>query len=107
MKTIKGPAFFWHSSQATSTFQYSRKHGPLGRWPRFRRHPDSQLGPPASSTLSWPPKARPIATKSLASLPARASAITELSTHLQGQLVASNPAFDVLLEGFAPAEPRS
>jgi len=30
-------------------------------------------------------------------------AITELSTHLQGQLVASNPAFDVLLDGFAPA----
>ncbi len=29
-------------------------------------------------------------------------AVTELSTHLQGQLVASNPAFDVLLEGFAP-----
>jgi sugar phosphate isomerase/epimerase len=31
-------------------------------------------------------------------------AITELSTHLQGQLVASNPAFDVLLDGFAPPE---
>jgi sugar phosphate isomerase/epimerase len=31
-------------------------------------------------------------------------AITELSTHLQGQLVASNPAFDVLLEGFAPPQ---
>ena len=31
-------------------------------------------------------------------------AVTELSTHLQGQLVASNPAFDVLLEGFAPPE---
>ncbi len=31
-------------------------------------------------------------------------AITELSTHLQGQLVASHPAFDALLEGFAPAE---
>ena len=29
--------------------------------------------------------------------------ITELSTHLQGQLVASNPAYDVMLEGFAPA----
>ncbi|MGA2675028.1 MAG: sugar phosphate isomerase/epimerase [Terracidiphilus sp.] len=29
-------------------------------------------------------------------------AVTELSTHLQGQLVASNPAFDVMLEGFAP-----
>ena len=31
-------------------------------------------------------------------------AITELSTHLQGQLVASHSAYDVLLEGFAPAE---
>src|SRR5215469_13191453 len=30
-------------------------------------------------------------------------AVTELSTHLQGQLVASNPAYDVMLEGFAPA----
>jgi sugar phosphate isomerase/epimerase len=28
--------------------------------------------------------------------------ITELSTHLQGQLVASNPAYDVMLAGFAP-----
>src|SRR5271169_4608584 len=30
-------------------------------------------------------------------------AVTELSTHLQGQLVASNPAYDAMLEGFAPA----
>jgi sugar phosphate isomerase/epimerase len=30
--------------------------------------------------------------------------VTELSTHLQGQLVAGNPAYDVLLAGFAPAE---
>lgn len=29
--------------------------------------------------------------------------VTELSTHLQGQLVASNPAYDGMLEGFAPA----
>lgn len=29
--------------------------------------------------------------------------ITELSTHLQGQLVASHPAFDTVLSGFAPA----
>lgn len=28
--------------------------------------------------------------------------ITELSTHLQGQLVAVNPAYDVLFDGFAP-----
>ena len=31
-------------------------------------------------------------------------AVTELSTHLQGQLVASHPAFDRLLDGFAPPE---
>jgi sugar phosphate isomerase/epimerase len=30
--------------------------------------------------------------------------ITELSTHLQGQLVASHPAFDTLLDAFAPPE---
>jgi sugar phosphate isomerase/epimerase len=30
--------------------------------------------------------------------------LTELSTHLQGQLVATNPAFDTLLDGFAPPE---
>lgn len=31
-------------------------------------------------------------------------AITEISTHLQGQLVASHPAFETLLDGFAPPE---
>ncbi len=31
-------------------------------------------------------------------------AITELSTHLQGQLVAVHPAYDVLFDAFAPAE---
>jgi len=30
-------------------------------------------------------------------------AVTELSTHLQGQLVAAHPAYDVMLDGFAPA----
>lgn len=29
--------------------------------------------------------------------------ITELSTHLQGQLVAVHPAYDILFDGFAPA----
>jgi sugar phosphate isomerase/epimerase len=32
--------------------------------------------------------------------------ISELSTHFQGQLVAVNPAFDELFDGFAPAEVR-
>lgn len=33
--------------------------------------------------------------------------ITELSTHLQGQLVAVNPAYDVLFDGFAPEQVRN
>ncbi len=33
-------------------------------------------------------------------------AITELSTHLQGQLVAVNPAFDAAFDGFAPEAVR-
>lgn len=31
-------------------------------------------------------------------------AVTELSTHLQGQLVASHPAYNTLLDGFAPPD---
>ncbi|WP_326522991.1 sugar phosphate isomerase/epimerase family protein [Sphingomonas sp.] len=33
--------------------------------------------------------------------------LTELSTHLQGQLVAVHPAYDALFDGFAPAELRN
>lgn len=33
--------------------------------------------------------------------------ITELSTHLQGQLVAVNPAYDILLDAFAPEKFRN
>lgn len=32
--------------------------------------------------------------------------ITELSTHLQGQLVAAHPAYDVMFDGFAPEQLR-
>ena len=33
--------------------------------------------------------------------------ITELSTHLQGQLMAVHPAYDLLFDGFAPAALRN
>ncbi|MFT4668089.1 MAG: sugar phosphate isomerase/epimerase [Polaribacter sp.] len=33
--------------------------------------------------------------------------ITELSTHLQGQLVAVHPAYDIMFDGFAPKEVRN
>jgi sugar phosphate isomerase/epimerase len=37
----------------------------------------------------------------------RGLAITELSTHLQGQLVAVHPAYDEAFDGFAPAQVKS
>ena len=40
-------------------------------------------------------------------LAAHGLVITELSTHLQGQLVAVHPAYDELFDGFAPPEVRS
>ena len=40
----------------------------------------------------------------LATLKKEGLALTELSTHLQGQLVASHPAYVTLLNGFAPPE---
>jgi sugar phosphate isomerase/epimerase len=39
-------------------------------------------------------------------LAARGLVITELSTHLQGQLVAVHPAYDALFDGFAPPQVR-
>jgi len=39
-------------------------------------------------------------------LAAKGLAVTELSTHLQGQLVAVHPAYDVLFDGFAVPEVR-
>ncbi len=33
--------------------------------------------------------------------------LTELSTHLQGQLVAVNPVYDAMFDGFAPSEVRN
>ena len=46
------------------------------------------------STSRGPPTARPIATRSRALLAEHGLEITELSTHLQGQLVAVHPAYD-------------
>ena len=47
-----------------------------------------------------------IATRSRARWHRPASQLTELSTHLQGQLVAVHPAYDEAFDGFAPAAVR-
>ena len=49
---------------------------------------------------------RPIATRSPGIAARHGVAITELSTHLQGQLVAVHPAYDEAFDAFAPGAVR-
>ena len=44
------------------------------------------------------------ATRSRACCAQNGVEVTELSTHLQGQLVAVHPAYDTLFDGFAPPQ---
>ena len=74
--------------------QHARRHRRLGGGPRLCRRADADAGTRACSISRRPPRARPIATRSPARWPAHGLEITELSTHLQGQLVAVHPAYD-------------
>ncbi len=107
MKTIKGPAIFLAQfADATAPFNsleglatWAAKLGFVGvQIPSW----DSRLFDlkAAAESLSYCDEVRGV-------LSAAGVTLTELSTHLQGQLVASHPAFDVLLEGFAPTEVAS
>ena len=75
----------------------------------------SRAGPPTAATRACrcragtggcsisrrPPHRRPTATRSRASRARDGIEITELSTHLQGQLVAVHPAYDEAFDAFA------
>lgn len=104
MKTIKGPAIFL-AQFADSAAPFNSLEG-LATWaaklgfvgvqiPSWdRRLFDLKA---AAESLSYCDEVRGVLNEAGVTL-------TELSTHLQGQLVASHPAYDVLLEGFAPPE---
>jgi sugar phosphate isomerase/epimerase len=104
MKTIKGPAIFlaqFAGDEAPyNTLEgmagWAAKHGYVGiQIPSWdRRLFDLKR---AAESEAYCDEVKGIAART-------GLAITELSTHLQGQLVASHPAFDTLLDGFAPAE---
>jgi len=53
-----------------------------------------------------PQRTRPIVTRCSITLATHGLHLTELSTHLQGQLVAVHPAYDLMFDGFAPDEFR-
>jgi len=106
MKTIKGPAIF--------LAQFAGDHAPFSSLPAIADWA-AALGYKGIQIPSWDKRLFDLekAAESQAycdditgMLAARGLAITELSTHLQGQLVAVHPAYDAQFDGFAPTEVR-
>ncbi len=102
MKTIKGPGIFL-AQFASDAAPFNTLEG-MAVWA-------ANLGFVGVQIPSWDPRLFDLKTAAesrtycddvLGTLQATGLALTELSTHLQGQLVASHPSFDPLLEGFAP-----
>lgn len=103
MKTIKGPAIF--------LAQFAGDAAPFNSLPGLAKWA-ADLGYRGVQIPSW--DARLIDLDKAATsktycddlkgtLAEHGLVVTELSTHLQGQLVAVHPAYDVMFDGFAPA----
>jgi sugar phosphate isomerase/epimerase len=101
MKTLKGPAIFLAQFAGDAPPFNSLKS--IARWA-------ADLGFTAVQLPSWDGRlfdlTRAANSKTYCDevagvLAAAGLAITELSTHLQGQLVAVHPAYDVMFDGFA------
>jgi sugar phosphate isomerase/epimerase len=101
-KTMKGPAIF--------LAQFAGDAAPFNSWDAITRWAGS-LGYKGVQVPTWDARlfdlARAAASKDycdeLVGVAAENGvAITELSTHLQGQLVAVNPAYDQAFDAFAP-----
>ncbi len=104
MRTIKGPGIFL--AQFVGDQPPFDSLAAMARWA-------SGLGFSAVQIPSWDRRlfdlrqaaeSQDYCDEILGVLSREGLALTELSTHLQGQLVASHPAYDVLLDGFAPPE---
>ena len=102
MRTIQGPSLF--------LAQFVQDHPPLHSLDGLATWASS-LGYVAVQLPTWLPQlfdleqaaASPAYCDDLrARLAAHGLVVSELSTHLQGQLVAVHPAYDLLFDGFAP-----
>jgi sugar phosphate isomerase/epimerase len=103
MKTIKGPAIFL-AQFAGDAAPYNTLDGMAG-WAAGHGYAGIQIPSwdgrlfdleRAAESHAYCDEVKGIAAR-------HGLAVTELSTHLQGQLVATHPAFDSLLDAFAPA----
>lgn len=106
MKTIKGPGIFL--AQFVSDAEPFNSLESIGRWA-------ADLGYKAVQIPSWDKrlfdlelaaKSKEYCDQIAGTLSSHGLVISELSTHLQGQLVATHPAYDESFDAFAPIELR-
>ena len=104
MKTIKGPGIFL-AQFASSDAPFNSLDG-MTRWA-------ARLGFKGVQIPSWDRRlfdlqsaaeSQDYCDEVLGKVGEAGLAVTELSTHLQGQLVATHPAYDTAFADFAPAE---
>ena len=104
MRTIKGPAIFL-AQFAGDEAPYNTLDG-LAGWAAGHGYVGIQI--PSWDArlfdLKLAAESKSYCDEVLGTAARHGLAVTELATHLQGQLVASHPAFDTLLDAFAPAE---
>ena len=106
MKTIKGPALF--------LAQFAGDEAPFNSWDAITKWA-ADCGYKGVQVPSWDgrlfdldkaAKSKTYCEEIKGIAKANGVAITELSTHLQGQLVAVHPAYDEAFDGFAAASVR-
>src|SRR5258708_28651564 len=106
MKTIQGPAIFL-AQFAGDTAPFNSLQN-IARWA-------SSLGYKGVQIPSWDGRlfnlkqaaeSKIYCEEVLDTVATHGLHLTELSTHLQGQLVAVHPAYDLMFDGFAPEEFR-
>jgi sugar phosphate isomerase/epimerase len=105
MKTIKGPAIFLAQFMGDEVPFDSLEN--LAGWASGLGYKAIQLPcDPRLFDLEQAADSQAYCDDIVALLASHGLQISELSTHLQGQLVAVHPAYDALFDGFAPAHVR-
>ncbi len=105
MKTIKGPGIFLGSSQAMKRRSTHGMASPNGPPKRLCRGAGSHMGEPADRSEKAS-ESKDYCDEFAGVARQNGVEVTELSTHLQGQLVAVHPAYDEAFDGFAVPEVR-
>ncbi|KZT55669.1 xylose isomerase domain protein TIM barrel [Calocera cornea HHB12733] len=105
MKTIKGPAIFV-AQYLSDTPPYNTLPS-LAAWAGSLGYKGLQIPvDPRLIDIDRAASSPEYCAELLASVRQHGVEITELSTHLQGQLIAVHPAYSELFDGFAPADLR-